>query len=130
MDTINDIVSVKEVLLEKWKVYIRLSGTFGSGSLGNDSGRQIQKTIIDSMKKADAKPHIIILDFQSVDYEWGDGIIWSLYGALLKNIRIEFRANLNNAAWMHFLTRLHTRAAIRRIATRDGTGNITEIFLF
>ena len=100
-ERIEDFSFIEKTYIENRVLKIICSGEFGIGSNGNPRGAAISSIIEEHFKKKGNEIDSIIIDFQNVDYEWGDGIIWSVYRAFYnKQIPVTYYANLNNAKYI------------------------------
>ena len=100
-ERIGDFSFIEKIYIENSVLKIICSGEFGIGTIGSPRGAAIRSTIENSIIKKGNEINSIIIDFQNVDYEWGDGIIWSVIPAVYnKQIPVTYYANLNNAKYI------------------------------
>ena len=90
-------IQISEVTVTGGRLRIVCTGDWGYGSEGHGSGALVQRAIDERLKDGEPGIKSIILDYQRVHYEWGDGIIWSVHRAILKGIDVTFYGNLQNA---------------------------------
>jgi hypothetical protein len=73
-------------------LHVLCAGSLAAGSLGVSDCRLLHISIEKALRESLAPWEEVVVDFTSVDYEWGDGPAWAVFPAARRHLKVRYLA--------------------------------------